>query len=52
LLGGFLFARPLALLGAFGTQKGPLDFLLASPLSLAPLTRNGSGFCVLWDFGN
>ena len=25
MLGGFLFARPLALPGVFGTQKGPPD---------------------------
>ena len=28
MLGGFLFARPLALLGAFGTQKSPPDLFV------------------------
>lgn len=28
MLGGFLFARPLARLGAFGTQKGPPDLFV------------------------
>ena len=28
MLGGFLFARPIVLLGAFGTQKGPPDLFV------------------------
>jgi hypothetical protein len=48
MLGGFLFARPLALLGAFGTQKGPPDLFVGFAAVPHPADQKWQRVLCLW----
>ena len=48
MLGGFLFARPLALPGVFGTQKGPPDPFVGFDTAPRPVDQKWQRVLCLW----